>query len=192
MKFLEIPTKKIGHCINYVTKEKFMDLEMVYNYKKFGGFYAWIFPHKTYTSIGALINYDLKNAYEFRNMFESEFRDIFDVKKAKIESALINYDYRGVEFGNMFLVGDAAGLASGWTGEGIYPALVSSEEVAKNIINKNSGYKKLKRWVKLRKRHEFFVKLVKNRFLRDLIYCLFLTGLKNKKIVKIISKTLNR
>lgn len=38
-------------------------------------------------------------------------------------------------FGDTFLVGEAAGLASGLTGEGIYQSLVSGMEVARMIMN---------------------------------------------------------
>ena len=43
-------------------------------------------------------------------------------------------DYAGHVFGNIFLVGDAAGLVGDWTGYGIYPAWASGEEVAQAIL----------------------------------------------------------
>jgi flavin-dependent dehydrogenase len=51
------------------------------------------------------------------------------------QAELINFDYRGFQFNNIWLVGDAAGLASGLTGEGIHPAIVSGEAVARRIID---------------------------------------------------------
>jgi geranylgeranyl reductase len=50
------------------------------------------------------------------------------------QAGLINYDYAGWRFGNIMLVGDAAGLASGLTGEGMYPAIVSGEAAARSIL----------------------------------------------------------
>ena len=47
-----------------------------------------------------------------------------------------DYDYKGHRFKNKFLVGDAGGFASGLTGEGIYFAIKSGEDVAKQILNK--------------------------------------------------------
>ena len=58
-----------------------------------------------------------------------------DPGEARLESYPIAYDYRGVKFGNVFLVGEAAGLASGFTGEGIYQSLVSGQEVANMIMD---------------------------------------------------------
>jgi geranylgeranyl reductase len=58
-----------------------------------------------------------------------------DPGDARLESYPIAYDYRGVKFGNIFLVGEAAGLASGLTGEGIYQSLISGQEVANMIID---------------------------------------------------------
>ena len=58
-----------------------------------------------------------------------------DPGDARLESYPIAYDYRGVKFDNTFLVGEAAGLASGFTGEGIYQSLVSGQEVARMILD---------------------------------------------------------
>ena len=53
----------------------------------------------------------------------------------KAEAANINFDYRGYRFDNKFLIGDAAGLASGLTGEGIYSAVCSGQAAARTILN---------------------------------------------------------
>ena len=55
--------------------------------------------------------------------------------KHPARAEIINFDYRGWRFGNIFLAGDAAGVASGLTGEGIFPAIVSGEAVAGAILN---------------------------------------------------------
>jgi geranylgeranyl reductase len=57
-----------------------------------------------------------------------------DISQARYRSAPINYDCRGLQFGNIFLTGEAGGFASGLTGEGIYQALVTGEEAAKVIL----------------------------------------------------------
>lgn len=44
-------------------------------------------------------------------------------------------EYKGIYFNNVFLVGDAAGLVSPFTGEGIYQALILGEDVAKTILD---------------------------------------------------------
>lgn len=60
----------------------------------------------------------------------------FDYGNAKLKSHPISYGYEGIEFGNVFLAGDAAGLANRKDGEGIYEAIVSGEEVAAKIMNR--------------------------------------------------------
>jgi geranylgeranyl reductase len=59
----------------------------------------------------------------------------YDTRSTPLESHPIACDFRGVKFGNIFLAGDAAGLASGFTGEGIYQSLASGQEVAKLIMD---------------------------------------------------------
>ena len=54
----------------------------------------------------------------------------FSLAKEQAQADYINYDYQGWSFGRIFLISDAAGLASGLTGEGIYPAIISGEETA--------------------------------------------------------------
>ncbi|MEW6427906.1 MAG: NAD(P)/FAD-dependent oxidoreductase, partial [Thermodesulfobacteriota bacterium] len=56
------------------------------------------------------------------------------LKGLQPEAYLINYDYRGSRFGKVHLVGDAAGLASPLTGEGIYPAILSGRAAAAAIL----------------------------------------------------------
>ena len=52
-----------------------------------------------------------------------------------LEAYPIACDYRGVKFGHVFLAGEAAGMASAFTGEGIYQSLVSGQEVARMILD---------------------------------------------------------
>jgi len=61
----------------------------------------------------------------------------FSLEKEQARAEYINYDYQGWKFGRIFLIGDAAGLASGLTGEGIYPAIISGEETARVIIDRD-------------------------------------------------------
>jgi len=51
------------------------------------------------------------------------------------QSATINCDFAGYRFGSVFLTGDAAGLPSPLTGEGIAAAIVSGREVAMEILH---------------------------------------------------------
>ena len=53
----------------------------------------------------------------------------------KYEAAAISHFYGGCEFGNIFLAGDAAGLALRTNGAGISFAIVSGKEIARKILN---------------------------------------------------------
>jgi flavin-dependent dehydrogenase len=49
-------------------------------------------------------------------------------------------DYAGHVFGNIYLVGDAAGLVGDWDGGGIYAAWASGVETARHILSHNQGF----------------------------------------------------
>jgi len=59
----------------------------------------------------------------------------YDFENSRLQSAPISYGYKGFQFDNIFLTGDAAGLARKRDGEGIYEALVSGEEAGKKILD---------------------------------------------------------
>ena len=71
----------------------------------------------------------------------------------RFEADKINIDYRGWRFGNCYLVGDAAGLASPLTGEGINPAWVSAEAVAATITESDYQPEQLTRIIKRHHTH---------------------------------------
>ena len=88
------------------------------------------------------------------------------IQGLKPKSGLINFDYRGWHFNNIMLIGDAAGLASGLTGEGMYPALVSGETAAQVIINPGYDCAELGRLIKRQQKHRRIAELsAKNKFI---------------------------
>jgi len=62
-----------------------------------------------------------------------------DTGNLKSESMKGNADYKGWEFGNIFLAGDAGGFLNPLTTEGIYYAITSGEGVAKAILGDPKG-----------------------------------------------------
>ncbi len=62
-----------------------------------------------------------------------------DVSKLRHEAAKGNADYRGWRFGNVFLVGEAAGLLNPLSTEGIYYAIRSGEGVGKFLRGDATG-----------------------------------------------------
>ena len=87
----------------------------------------------------------------------------------KARAGVINFDYRGWRFNNIMLIGDAAGFASGLTGEGMYPALVSGESAARVIINPEHKCTELEQLINKQQKHRRIVEFsAKNRFVNIL------------------------
>ena len=132
---LGIPTKKLGIGINYQIKGNYEHMEWHLNTAFFGSGYGWIFPHRETVSIGAYVTRGTINPDQLKkNLITWAETRGFDLTNSPAKAEFINFDYQGYQFGNTWLAGDAAGLASGLTGEGINPAIVSGEEIAKQII----------------------------------------------------------
>jgi len=133
---LGIPVQNIGPGINYQVPGSPAHMEWHLNTRAFGYGYGWIFPHKETVSIGAYGPRNNMSAAKLKkNLITWAAEHGYDLRKQPCQSALINYDFQGCEFGSTWLVGDAAGLASGLTGEGIYPAIVSGTTVARKIVD---------------------------------------------------------
>ena len=151
--------------------------------KYFYNGYGWIFPHKTTISIGAYIpQKTITIAQLNKSLIEWGKTQGYDLSFYRCTAGYINYDYRGHQFDNFFLIGDAAGLASALTGEGIFPAIVSGQSVANIIAGKNS----LQRMDKLIVNQKRFAKIVtlteKNRLLSSLVAEAGILGLRCKLI----------
>lgn len=164
-KHLKIEPKNILMAVQYIIPcNKYKKIEFFLNSRLFGSGYARIFPHKNYVSIWS--GCDPKKM-KFNTLLENFEKWIksqnIDTSNAKIESFPIDCNYKWYKFKNIFLVWDAAWLASPITWEGIYSALISWEEVANMIINKTNSNKKIKNIVKLNQKHklitEFYFKL---------------------------------
>jgi geranylgeranyl reductase family protein len=175
--YLGLSKDYFGVAIQYIIPtKKYKKLEVIFDSKRFGAWYAWIFPHKNYVSIGSGYFPGKVNGKEFKAIFDDWLKEKrINVSKAKFEAHSINCDYKGFEFGNVFLVGDAAGLASGLTGEGIHQALISGEIVAKRIIHPKSSLAKLEQVLKVKKNHDKILKfMMKLGWLRPLFFRLML------------------
>lgn len=155
-KFLGLKMKKAMVVIEYFIQSELKDLEFCLDADLFGPGYGWIFPHKDYVSVGCgRDNRFSKGWPELTETFEKwlKLREI-DTQGAKLQAGIINADFQGFDFGNVFLVGDAGGFASNLTGEGIYFGMVSGREVAKKIINPSYKCPEIFKILKIRKDHE--------------------------------------
>jgi flavin-dependent dehydrogenase len=118
--------------------------------------YFWVFPHAGYTSIGCGAPKRQVAPRDLRRILDRHMRALgFAPEAAPFEGATIEVHYPGTAFANdVYLVGDAAGLPSPLTAEGIYPALVSGEEVARRILEPGYGMPALRRWLKVKRQHD--------------------------------------
>jgi len=78
---------------------------------------------------------------------------------------------------------DAAGLPSPLTAEGIYPALVSGEEVARQILEPGYAMPKLARWLKVKRQHDRLSGMLASLALRQALLPMF-AGLRHLTIAR--------
>ncbi|MCK4799664.1 NAD(P)/FAD-dependent oxidoreductase [Candidatus Parcubacteria bacterium] len=194
-KKLGVRTKKILTAFQYMIPGKYSDIEFYLDFKKFRFSYAWIFPQKDIISVGTGYDPNLSNSNftirDLRENFDNWCKKKFNLENAKFEASSINYDYRGFKFENIFLAGDAAGLASGFTGEGIKFAILSGRDIAKKIVDPDHKCREIENILKIKKRGENFIKLVSyNEFLGKEMMELFTFFLKTRTGEKIAEKLL--
>lgn len=153
---------------------KITDDFVVYSNPKLLGLgYVWVFPHRNYTHIGVYFNPKIlavKNARDILDDFLK--KNNFSYSDNQLEAAPISFLYQGCIFKNVFLVGDAAGLASEITGEGIPHALISGQEIGRKILHSDYKMAELERILKIKNQQKaifsIFNKslLLRNFFLR--------------------------
>lgn len=161
-KFLGFTSPAKGIGIQYIIPaDNYSDFEFYFAPKYFSAWYAWIFPHNGYVSIGCGCTPGVLPAKQLqRNFHEWLKKKKIDVSKGKYEAFPMNYDYHGMRFDNVFLTGDAAGLLSAFTGEGIYQALISGEEVAKTILDPKYESAKIPEILRVHNRHKKLIDML--------------------------------
>ncbi|MFZ5773932.1 MAG: NAD(P)/FAD-dependent oxidoreductase [Thermodesulfobacteriota bacterium] len=164
---LGLDSLRIGVGINYMVPGDFPRMEWHLDTDLFGNGYAWIFPHRDSASIGVYASRgNIRPALLLGSLHSWAERRGVELKSRQPHAALINFDYRGWRFGNRFLVGDAAGLASGLTGEGIHSALVSGMEVARTILNERHQPESLAKLIRRHRQHALVLRLASGGGLR--------------------------
>jgi geranylgeranyl reductase len=162
-RYLELPVRKKLMGLQYALPRGKVDplLEIHLNSRLFKSWYAWVFPHQNSIAVGCCCDPRLMKVSKLRDNFHTWLRmKGIDPGGATLRSCPISYDYRGIRFGNIFLVGEAAGLGSGLSGEGIYPALVSGMAAARMILDPGHVSRPLNRVVRFNR--------FQNRFMRFL------------------------
>jgi flavin-dependent dehydrogenase len=118
--------------------------------------YFWVFPHLSYTSLGAVAPKHLVPPPAVRRYLEARLERLgVQPEGAPFEGATLEVAYHGCHFpGGVHLAGDAAGVPSSLTAEGIYSALVTGEEVARTILEPGTATPKTSRWLRTKRRHD--------------------------------------
>ncbi len=120
------------------------------------GGYFWVFPHCDYTSIGAVASKHVLRPSALRRYLDRRLTALgVQPGSAPFEAATIEGEFRGFHFpGDVHLAGDAAGVASSLTAEGIYAALLTGEEVARRILSPGYQAERTRRWLGVKRRHD--------------------------------------
>ncbi len=132
--------------------------------------YFWVFPHADYTSIGAAALKDVIPPRRLRPYIAGRAEALgAAVDGVPFEAATLEVEYHGLHFpGGVHLAGDAAGVASSLTAEGIYAALVTGEEVARSIVERDYPAPKTRRWLRVKARHDRLMRRLRARWARTL------------------------
>lgn len=160
--FLGLKSRRMSIGIQYIIPtNKYKDFEIFFQPEYFSAWYAWIFPHCGYISVGCGADPKHVSSKKLKENFHRWLNDRqIDISEGKYEAFPMDTDYNGIRFGNVFLIGDAAGLVSPFTGEGIYQALISGEETAKTILNPQYISDKMHAVVHKHKRHRQLINLM--------------------------------
>lgn len=205
-KSLGLEKKRYILAIQYMIPGYYPDMEFHLDIEKFDMSYAWIFPQEGVISVGAgfypgiakISMQDLKDnlygwietkfsAEEAKSSLKSYPNPEY-VEKTEPEAFSIPFDYQGFEFGNIFLVGDAAGLAHDLTGGGIASAIFSGKDVAKKIVDPEYNCPEIKKILEKKKSSRAFFELmassgaIKRKIIIETFVFLLKTPFLGKKI----------
>ncbi len=150
---------RMGIGMHYLVELSSNDMIWNFNPWSFGSGYSWIFPHRGRVSAGAyLADGTISPLLLKKNLDNWLTTQNIDTSLARLEADRIHIGFNGWSFGNCFLVGDAAGLASPLTGEGINPAIISGEAAALSILDRSYVSDKLEQLIVRHQKHWFLVK----------------------------------
>ena len=182
---LGLPQEKVMIGIQYLVPVPGLDpkLEIFLDSRNFHSWYGWKFPHRDMLSVGCGCDARYFSPNKLKKNFHAWLHSqAIDISNAQYQSAPISYDYRGLKFGNKYLVGDAAGIASGLTGEGIYQSLVTGIEVARYIKGEAEMSEEMKYVLRYNRiQHRILKFLIRIGPLRPLVYELIIMAMNNKR-----------
>lgn len=192
-KHLGLKTKWVGAGIFYFIENVKQDVEIHFDGKLFNSWYAWVFPYgKNGVTIGTAAFGKILPLFQAKKNLELWLKNRnVEYHEKNFTAHPINCDYRGYRFGNIFLIGDAAGLASPFTGEGIYQALISGKVVANQIIDQKYPSKEMSDLRCVQRMHYFFLICIWLMGpLRKIFFELIVFVTKNKNAARLLLWTL--
>jgi geranylgeranyl reductase len=127
--------------------------------------YFWVFPHIAYTSVGVVAPKHLVAPAALRRYLDRRVEALgLSPAAAPFEGATLEVDFRGFHFnGQVHLAGDAAGVPSSLTAEGIYAALITGEEVARSIVEPSYLTAATNSWLRVKRRHDRLARFMSSR-----------------------------
>jgi len=133
--------------------------------------YFWVFPHACYTSIGAVAPKKLVAPAFIRRYLTARAQALgADLEDTRFEGAALEVSAAGFDFpGGVHLVGDAAGMPSSLTAEGIYAALVTGEETARRILDPTFPSPKTRSWLRVKRAHDRLAQALRYRPVRGAV-----------------------
>jgi flavin-dependent dehydrogenase len=128
--------------------------------------YFWVFPHLTYTSVGAVAPKHTVPPSLLRRYLDRRLGALgISPAGAPFEGATLEVEFRGFHFpSQIHLIGDAAGVPSSLTAEGIYAALLTGEEVAREILEPSYQSMALPSWLGVKRRHDRLARFMSGPF----------------------------
>lgn len=176
-RFLGLPTARMLAVYREVRAAS-VEYLLVLDGRRLGNGYLWAFPHRDHVNVGIYADPARLSATAMMRMLDEEVARRFPgVPAGTLKSGWIPVAYHGVEHGNIFLAGDAAGLAFRATGEGISAAVVSGREIARRILDPAYPMPELARIVAFKKKQErLFTLLERFPAMQDVLYRLFLVA----------------
>jgi len=153
------------------------------NTHEWGSSYLWVFPHKSHTNIGFHFNPTNISAAKAKQILEAFLRkNNYSTEGKHMFAAPLNYDFKGIDFNPVFLAGDAAGLVSKATGEGIAMALSSGKEIAQKILYPEYNFNALMPILKIKQRHTKMIAFFDaHPYWQQLFFRIFLRLMKNRR-----------
>ena len=155
---LRLPSPRVYFAAEYNLEGVRLEPLRVECDRELGGGYFWVFPHDDYTSVGAVASKHVVRPATLRAYLDARLECMHLAGHGEpLEGATLEVDFRGLHFaGGVHLAGDAAGVPSALTAEGIYSALLTGEEVARGIIDPAHPSPRLARWLRVKRRHDRF------------------------------------